>query len=116
MLQINLQRVCKSRDIEKPSLYLQSHGISLTTATRALKGEYENFSMNTIERFCLIFHCTPNDLLEWTPPASANIPETEPIYALRRLNRVASVSQLINGASLEKLGQLEEIIRKEMGL
>ena len=116
MLRINLQRVCKTRGIEKPTLYLQSHGISLTTATRALKGEYENFSMLTIERFCLIFHCTPNDLLEWVPSASSTVPETEPLYTLRRLDKVASVSQLINGASLEKLEQIEMILRKEMGM
>ena len=116
MLHINLKRICVSRGIEKPVLYLQQQGISLSTANRAMKGEFENFSMAIMERFCLIFHCTPNDLLEWTPPASVNIPETEPLNSLRRLDKVASVSQLIHGASLEKLEQMETIIRKEMGL
>jgi hypothetical protein len=95
---------------------MQLYGIAATTANRALKGELENFKMETIERFCLIFHCTPNDLLEWTPPASGNIPESEPLYTLRRQNKVDSVNQLINNVSLEKLEQIETIIRKEMGL
>lgn len=116
MLRINLQRVFKTRGIEKPSFFLQSHGFTITTANRALKGEYVNFSMHTIEKLCLIFHCTPNDLLEWVPPKSGEIPETEPLYTLRRLNKVASVSQLINGASLEQLEKMEEIIRKEMAV
>jgi DNA-binding Xre family transcriptional regulator len=116
MLRFNLQRVCKFRGIDKPGAYLQSHGISLTTATRALKGEYVNFSMDTIERFCLLLHCTPNDLLEWTPPEASRIADNEPLNALCRLDKVASVSQLINGASLEKLQQMEEIIRKELGI
>ena len=116
MLQINLQRVCTSRGIEKPVHYLQSHSISLSTANRAMKGKFENFSMITIERFCLIFHCTPNDLLEWTPPSVGSVPETEPLNTLRRLDKVASVSQLLSGASLEKLERMEAIIRKEMEL
>jgi DNA-binding Xre family transcriptional regulator len=116
MLRINLQRICKVRGVERPTLYLQSCGLTVTTATRAVKGEYENFSMETIERLCLIFHCTPNDLLEWTPPKSSNIPETEPLYALRRLDKVSSVSQLINNASLEQLEKMEQIIKTELGM
>ena len=116
MLRINLQRVCKARGIEKPTIYLQSRGLSVTTAIRAVKGEYENFSMQTIERLCLIFHCTPNDLLEWSPPKTSDIAATEPLYALHRLDRVISVSQLINNASLEQLEQLEGIIKKELGV
>jgi len=115
MLRINLQRICKVRGVERPTLYLQSCGLTVTTSARAVKGEYENFSMQTIEKLCLIFHCTPNDLLEWTPPKSSNIPGTEPLYALRRLDKVSSVSQLINNASLEQLEKIQELIQKELG-
>ena len=116
MLQINLQRVCKVRGIDKPMQYMQSRGISLSTATRALKGEYENFSMLTIERLCLIFHCTPNDLLEWKPSQNSTLPESEPLFTLRREEKVAGMSQLINSVSLDKLEQMEAIIRKELGV
>jgi len=114
MLQMNLQRVCRSRGINKPIQYLQSHGITLSTATRAMKGEFENFSMATIEKLCLIFHCTPNDLLEWKLPKDGNIAESEPLNSLRREDKVAGMTQLINSVSLEKLAQMEAIIRKEL--
>lgn len=116
MLQINLKRVCTYRGIEKPRLFLKSHGMSLTTINRVLRGDYESFNLATIERLCLILHCTPNDLLEWHPSKSGLISDTEPLYSLRRLDKVESVNQLINGVSLDKLEQMEAIIRKEMGV
>ena len=116
MLQMNLRRVCKSRDIERPEQYLRGHGITLATARRAMKGGYENFSMLTVERLCLIFHCTPNDLLEWTPAPSGNFPENEPLHKLRRQEKVGGIAKLISDVPLDKLEQMEAIIRKEMGL
>ena len=114
MLRINLKRVFKSRGIDRPDYFLQSHGIKITTARRVLKGGYENFSLDTIENFCLLLHCTPNDLLEWTP--TGDVLKTEPLHQLIRDNRATNIVKLINTAPLDKLAEMEAYIRKEMGL
>ena len=65
MLQFNVGRVLKAKGIEKPASYLKSQGFSSATTTRILHESSVGFSLQMVERICLVLNCTPNDLLEW---------------------------------------------------
>ena len=116
MLRFSIQRICKARGIDRPFTYFKSHGYSVSTATRLASDIKQNFSLDTVENLCVLFRCSPNDLLEWTPSKDVTINADHPLNALRREQKVDSVSQLISGASLEKLEQIEAIIKKELGV
>ena len=116
MLRFNIQRICKARGIDRPFMYFKNHGYSVSTATRLSSDAKQNFSLDTVESLCVLFQCLPNDLLEWTPSKDVHVETNHPLNALRREQKIDTVSQLINGASLEELAQIEAIIKKELGV
>lgn len=74
-----------------------------------------SFSLETVEKLCLSLNCTPNDLLEWVPSRDMAANTTHSLNALKRNEAfLTNVTQLVNGASLEKLERIQEIIQKEL--
>lgn len=116
MLRFNLTRVFKARGIDRPAAYLKSKGYSISAATRMVSNETRGFSLSNIEKICITLNCTPNDLIEWVPPTSLPVESNHALCVLKRNDILESVSQLVNGASIEQLEKMNEMLRKEMGM
>ena len=117
MLKINILRVCKIRNIERPFSFFKNHGFSTSTATRIASGNLNGFSLESFEKLCLALNCTPNDLLEWVPSKNMNLSSTHSLNALKRNDALlATFTQLVNGASFDKIEKLQEIIQKELSV
>ena len=114
MLLFNTARVFKAPGIDRPANYLKSQGYSIATTTRIVNNQKQGFSLVTLEKLCLTLNCTPNDLLEWAPSKDMNTNTSHALNILKRSDTLASVTQLVNGASLEQLKKMEEILRKEL--
>jgi DNA-binding Xre family transcriptional regulator len=115
MLQFNLARIFKARGIDRPFSYLTQHGFTPSLASRIINSKVLNFNLHTIEMLCTALNCTPNDLLEWKPTKSTvGVTADHSLYSLKREDKATEVMQLINDVSLEKLAQIEAIIRKEL--
>jgi hypothetical protein len=71
MLKYNLRRLFLLKGVNKPIGYLIGAGFTRSVASRLANGKVTAISDRVIEKLCLTFKCTPNDLMEWTP----NIPE-----------------------------------------
>ena len=115
MLKVNILRVCDIRSIKKPFSYFKNRGFSPAAATRMAGGRMNSFSLETIEKLCLLLNCTPNDLLEWVPSKDMAANTTHPLNALKRNDAsLAAFTELVNGAPLDKLEKIQEIIQKEL--
>ncbi|UAY52601.1 helix-turn-helix domain-containing protein [Ferruginibacter albus] len=82
MLYLNIQRVAALRNITNLRGYLIQNGFSSNIAHRIAHNADSNIKFHYLEKLCILFHCTPNDLLQWKPDASANILENEPLKNL----------------------------------
>jgi DNA-binding Xre family transcriptional regulator len=114
MLRFNFTRIFKSRGIDKPFSYLVKHGYSDNFATRIVNNKIERLNLKDIERLCELFQCTPNDLLEWTPGSKDLNNGNHPLISIKRSDKVIHLSQILNSIPLDKLNEIESVIKKEI--
>ncbi len=67
MLYVDLAQYMESREIQSPRRFLVEQGFTYHTAGRLLRSELRSISYKNLEKLCLIFNCTPNDLYRWKP-------------------------------------------------
>jgi len=112
MLTFNINRLLKVRGVEKPFQYLVKAGFCDNFATRITKNKTRRMDLREVERLCELFRCTPNDLLEWEPsPEQAAIAD-HPLKPLERAKKVEGLSQLLNAIPLDKLEEIESLIKE----
>jgi DNA-binding Xre family transcriptional regulator len=110
MLKINIQRILAGRAIDRPYTYLINQGFSRSIATRLNTGKIKQLKLSDIERLCLMFECTPNELLEWIPG------EKESGQSLRDLIRVnpnVNIRALLNQLPYAKIAEMEDLISEK---
>jgi|YelNatPaOPRAMG01_1025707.scaffolds.fasta_scaffold03198_11 DNA-binding Xre family transcriptional regulator len=109
MLKYNLDRIFLLRGIENPSVFLMKHGFKDFTAYRFVKKTFTSISPKHLEKLCLIFNCTPNDLMEWIPDSTQTQFETTALRNLIRVSTNSNAAQLIKEVPIEKM---EEFVHK----
>lgn len=105
MLYTNVKRLFKLRGIDKPAKFLQENGFSHHTAYSISSSRFLTLSLKNVEKLCLALSCTPNDLLEWTPPKNSNIPENHPLYALAPKN-LSAITDIFKDVEISKIPEL----------
>jgi len=114
MLYYNFTRLFKARGIDKPFSYLVSHGYSGNFATRIANNRLDNLRLKDLERLCELLNCTPNDLLSWIPDKQDASVDSHPLSPLKRKDNVVHLTKLLNSLPLDKLTEIENLIKKEM--
>lgn len=114
MLIFNFNRVFKARGIDKPFSYLVKMGYSDNTATRIANSRMSTLNLEQIEKLCEILQCTPNDLMEWIPDNKNKTNENHPLMPIKRTDKVLQLTQILNSVPLDKLSELENVIKKEI--
>lgn len=114
MLTFNFTRIFKSRGIDKPFSYLVKLGYSDNFATRIVNNKIERLNLKDIEKLCELFQCTPNDLLEWIPGGNDLNNENHPLISIKRSDKVVQLTKILNSVPLDKLSDIESLIKKEM--
>ncbi len=82
MLQYNLKRLFQLKGISRPVVFLVNAGFTRGIATRLANNTTLNVSPSHIEKLCIAFKCTPNDLMEWTPDKPEQVNENNPLCGL----------------------------------
>ena len=112
MLKLNIQRILAGRAIERPFTYLIKQGFSKNFAARLNMGNMKQLKLADIERLCLLFQCTPNELLEWIPAEKANT-ENQPLRDLIRVNPKVNIRAVLNALPYAKLEEMEKLISEK---
>lgn len=114
MLTFDITRIFKARGIDKPFSYLVKRGYSDNFATRIVNNRIEKMNLKDVERLCELLHCTPNDLLKWTPTKENAAKENHPLVSLKRNDNVIHLTQMLNSVPLDKLADIELLIKKHI--
>ena len=109
MLKLNIQRIFAGRVIDKPFNYLVKQGFSRNIATRLNSGNVAEIKLKDVERLCLLFQCTPNELLEWIPAEKQQV-EDQPLRDLIRVNPKVNIKAVLNSLPYSQLAEMEKFI------
>ncbi len=114
MLNYNFTRVFKARGVERPYSLLTHAGLGSGLATRMKSNRVRIIRLETLEKVCLLLHCTPNDLMEWIPE-KGNIDQDQPLkQLLKTQNKVIDITRSLNSLSLEKLEEIDKFIDEQV--
>src|SRR5688500_3375511 len=83
MLKLRVKALCKEKGIKQPFTALKKAGISVTKVIQYLADKTDRLMLDDIEKLCLLLHCTPNDLVEWTPDNTMLTQPNHPLQALQ---------------------------------
>jgi DNA-binding Xre family transcriptional regulator len=114
MLTFNFSRIFKARGIDRPFSYLVKVGYSDNFATRIVNNRNRRLDLADIEKLCELLQCTPNDFLEWIPDSKDKINDKHPLISMKRSDKVVQLTQILNSVPLDKLSEIESMIKKEI--
>ena len=109
MLNYNLQRLFSDRNISNPVSYLTNNGFKRYIAYRIANNLFTSLTLPQIEKLCIIFNCTPIDLLDWKP--DENTPQSVDL-SLKKLIKQPVDIDLINLSREIPYEKLPEFARK----
>ena len=106
MLKVDLNSLCRLKGIQNPSAFYYAHKIHRNTVQRYTHNELTRLSLEEIEKLCLMFNCTPNDLFVWVP-GSGILPDEQ--HALDSLKKKQDdyISETLMKLSPEKIRELQ---------
>ena len=114
MLTFNFSRIFKARGIDKPFTFLVKSGYSGNFATSIVNSRHDKLNLKDVERLCELFQCTPNDLLEWIPNGKDANNGKHPLISLKRNDDTLQLAKMLRSIPIERLGDIEMLIRKEI--
>lgn len=112
---LNIEHVCAVRNIHQPFTFLRKHGFTHNTASQLVNNEVKEINLAYIEKLCLIFNCTPNDLFDYSPPKEAAQIKNNPLTAIIKTQKPVNFNELLRDMPLDQLKEIEEEIRKRKG-
>lgn len=114
MLTLHLHPLLHARGIEKPFSWLRQNGFTHSMAYNLLDQPIV-LNLGYMEKLCHLLHCTPNDLLLFTPSDDLPLTDAHPLRQLAKKEERASVSQQIRNLPLQQLDQVLELIHQLQG-
>lgn len=111
MFYLNLKKIMRLRGIENDYRMLLKLGFASSTARMLLDGSAYQIKFEQLEKICLALNCTPNDLLEWQPPAESPVAETHSLQNLRRKPE-KDLPKLLAEIPSNKLDQVIDILQQ----
>ena len=114
MLHYNIGRIFKARNIENPYSWLVKHGLSPNLAHRVANNKLDRLALHHMETICVLLHCTPNDLIDWSPKDKKADFSEHPLSGLQKEYKFLDFKNLVKKIPLEKMDELEQML-KEFG-
>lgn len=112
MIALDLARFMESKEIQNPLQYLMQAGFSYHVASKLLAARMARLNYAYLEQLCLLFNCTPNELLYWKPNAGTKATEKIALSKLAGRQRKDNLVRKINQLPEEKIDQLRELVNK----
>lgn len=107
MLTYNLQPLFSQRAIKNKVAYLIKAGFNKQTAARIIRNKFSALKLSQIERLCLALHCTPNDIIEYTPDPQKPIPN-HPLTKLIRTKTPIQLTNIVDDIPFDKLNDFTD--------
>ena len=114
MLKFNISRILKEKGIERPYSYFISKGYQRDKAQRLGKDTLKTINLQTLEHLCVLFDCTPNELLEWKPGKEVQDVSTHPLRDLQRSDSPVNIKALLHAIPVTQLPEIEKLIKERI--
>ncbi len=114
MIQYNFKRIFKARGIDKPFSYLTKAGFSVSFSSKVKNNKISRLDTRMIERLCILFRCTPNDLMEWTPDNENEVDKEHPIHQIRKSDKIVDITRTLNSVPISQLDEIEQLIKDKV--
>ena len=102
MIEMNVRRMCRERGIPHPVSALMKAGIGQGIVSKYLEGKAQRVPLAHLEKLCLLFRCTPNELFTWTPAQKADDYPENPLQAIRHKPSF-DLEEKLKGMSLDEI-------------
>jgi DNA-binding Xre family transcriptional regulator len=105
MLKLDIHPLLALKGATKKLAYLYNRGLSEGRAKHLISKNIKTISIADIEKLCLIFNCTPNDLFIYEESVSNPLPQNS---ALKKIVRtpIPSMPELVKDLSIEQTTEL----------
>src|SRR4051812_39822003 len=110
MIIFNLPRLLRTKGITKPFSHFMSLGYSRGCASKMAGNHERSFTLDKLEKYCIHFNCTPNDLFDFHPGVKHQLNPDHPLYQLKREDNSEEINALLHQLPLEKIRELTELI------
>ena len=115
MLTYNFSRIFRARGVERPFSYLKQAGFPDHLSSRINNNKVTKLTLGNMERLCLLLKCTPNDFFEWVPDHNGQVDKDHPILRIQRTEKIFDLTRTLNDVPLEKLDEIEQLIKEKVG-
>ena len=111
MLIIDLNKLFKIRGINNKMSYLMQKGFTHSKAQSLTSGRFKTIKVKDIEKLCLTFNCTPNDLFTFIPEEANPLPADSALNAFLR-SPVPDVSSVLKDVTIQEASELLDQLQK----
>jgi DNA-binding Xre family transcriptional regulator len=112
MLNLDLIRVMENKGIENFSQFLIKSGFTRHTTHRLLYNKVETLSYRHLEKLCVLFNCTIDDLFTWKPDPDTPEPEKLQLNKLTNRKSNAPIRAKLKNLSLDQLEQVGDFLQQ----
>lgn len=112
MLTTNFNKMFELRAIKEPYTYLIRNGFSRAVAWRICQDNYVKIDLYYLEMLCNLLHCTPHDVIEWTPENESENYEQHPLFILKSKKKSSNISKLLEQFPVERMEELEKLMEE----
>jgi DNA-binding Xre family transcriptional regulator len=112
MLRLRIYSILESRGIANAYNFLVKNGFSPNIATRCVHGKLEQLKLSHINKLCTMLHCTPNDLLEWSPDKNEILSDNHPLKTLERKEKPFNMINHLKQLSFAQVKEVQQLISK----
>lgn len=109
---LNVKHLCAVRNIPNPYTYLYKNGFTQGIASRLATNNIIEVNVAHIEKLCILFNCTPNDLFDYKPTQPVEQLKNNPLVPLMKTQKPVNFNELLRTMPIDKLKEIEEEIRK----
>lgn len=111
MLMFNLKRALNLKGIKYPIPFFLKQGFTRSVASSLARFPY-TLPAKHLEKLCLTFNCTPNDLFDWKPDAQHDKPDYA-LYELKRAEESKSFTALTENMKMKDLMNVLDEVKKK---
>jgi DNA-binding Xre family transcriptional regulator len=109
MFILNIKKILTAKGISNYQKFLKSAGFSTNQTYYLLSLSPATIRLANLEKLCIALNCTPNDLIEWTPQKSDNIPQSHQLFHLKP-KETFDFKAISSDIPVSKLPELKSII------
>lgn len=114
MIKLNLHPIFRMKGITKPISYLIQKGHSSSYASNVVNNRALSIPFWKLEKLCIDFNCTPNDLLDFVPQAENKLPEDHALFTISKTEAIEEIHRLLHDLPASKIQELY-LMMKEKG-